>query len=56
MEEAPVSTQAPNFVNAMNVLAIRAAMTALVPPSALTSEILPDPAASGSIAASEVAL
>src|SRR5215211_9167630 len=53
MEEAPVSTQAPNLVIAMKQLASKAAMTALVPPSALTGEILPDHAACGLRASSE---
>jgi hypothetical protein len=53
MEEAPVSIQAPNFVNAIKVLASRAAMTALVPPSALTGEILPDHVARDLRASSE---
>src|ERR687898_3060417 len=42
IEDAPVSAQAANLVTAMKMFAVRAATTALVPPSALTVAILPD--------------
>ena len=42
IDDAPVRAKAANFVTAMKQLASNAAMTALVPPSALTRTILPD--------------
>src|SRR5215207_1258425 len=42
IEEAPVRAHAANLVIAMKILAVSAATTALVPPSALTGAILPD--------------